>query len=73
MTSMGKGNSAPGDEKAEFIRRAQAFWADRRGHALTREDARQMVENIAGFFALLDRWSREPERESPDGAAEGPK
>ena len=33
------------------------FWQPRYSRPLTPEDARQIVENVTGFFSLLQRWS----------------
>ena len=33
-------------------------WKPRLGRDLSREDARQIVENVTGFFAILAEWSR---------------
>jgi hypothetical protein len=33
------------------------FWQPRTSRALTHEDARQMVENVTGFFTVLKSWS----------------
>jgi hypothetical protein len=35
-----------------------AIWQPRTARELSREDARQIVENITGFFAILAEWSR---------------
>ena len=35
-----------------------AVWQPRAARELRREDARQVVENITGFFAILAEWSR---------------
>lgn len=35
-----------------------AVWQPRAARELSREDARQIVENITGFFAILAEWSR---------------
>jgi hypothetical protein len=43
------------DETAEF-------WEARSGQAINREDARQIVENVTGFFRLLQMWQAQ-ERE----------
>lgn len=32
------------------------FWEGRLGRKLSREDARQIIENLTGFFRVLDRW-----------------
>ena len=41
-----------------LIDRTREVWKPRLGRNLTREDARQIVENITGFFAILAEWSR---------------
>jgi hypothetical protein len=33
-------------------------WQPRIGRNLTDEDARQIAENVTGFFAILAEWSR---------------
>jgi len=37
--------------------RTIALWQPRLGQ-LTPEDARQIVENVTGFFSILREWSR---------------
>jgi hypothetical protein len=34
-----------------------AVWQPRTDRELTKEDARQIVENVVGFFDVLARWS----------------
>jgi hypothetical protein len=34
-----------------------AVWQPRADRNLTKEDARQIVENVVGFFDVLARWS----------------
>ena len=34
------------------------LWRSRFGCELSREDARQVAENVTGFFAILGEWSR---------------
>ena len=41
-----------------------SLWQSRLGHEPTREDARQIVENVVGFFDILAEWSR-AERRAP--------
>jgi hypothetical protein len=41
-----------------LINRTREVWSLRVGRDLTGEDARQIVENIVGFFATLSEWSR---------------
>jgi hypothetical protein len=40
----------------QFIDRTREFWQTRTSDTLTREDAREMVENITGFFRILREW-----------------
>lgn len=48
----------------ELLDHTVRFWQARSGAPVSREDARQMVENAAGFFALLKEWdASERERE----------
>ena len=37
---------------------AAEVWQPRLGRDLSREDARQIAENVTGFFAVLAEWSR---------------
>jgi hypothetical protein len=48
------------------------FWRQRTSRTLTHEDARQMVENVTGFFTTLQRWSAEADacRSEPEGDRE---
>ena len=39
-----------------LLDRTIAFWQPRTARKLTREDARQMVENVTGFFRVLAEW-----------------
>lgn len=40
------------------IDRTRKVWQPRIGQDLTVEDARQITENVAGFFAILTDWTR---------------
>jgi len=40
----------------EFLDKTIAFWQPRTSRKLTREDARQMIENVTGFFKVLAEW-----------------
>jgi hypothetical protein len=42
----------------KLIDRTRAVWQPRLGGDLSREDARQVAENVTGFFAILSEWSR---------------
>ena len=39
-----------------FLDKTIAFWQPRTARTLTREDARQMIENATGFFRVLAEW-----------------
>jgi len=41
-----------------LIDRTCRVWRPRLGRDLSHEDARQIAENVTGFFALLAAWSR---------------
>jgi hypothetical protein len=41
-----------------LIDRTIALWKPRLRRDLSREDARQIVENVTGFFSILHIWSR---------------
>ena len=49
----------------ELIGRTRQVWQPRLARDLSPEAARQIVENVTGFFALLAEWSR---AETPSAA-----
>ena len=46
-----------GDEGIKFYYAIET-WQPRLDRDLSREDARQIVENVTGFFSILAEWSR---------------
>lgn len=48
-----------------LIEETIALWQPRCPRPVSAEEARQMIENVAGFFNLLARWEAE-ERRQPD-------
>jgi hypothetical protein len=48
----------PGAANNGLIDRTVGIWQARYSRELSREDARQIVENVAGFFSILQEWSR---------------
>jgi hypothetical protein len=42
----------------DLIDRTREVWQPRLGRDLSREDARQIAENITDFFAILAEWCR---------------
>ena len=54
-----------------LIDRTRQVWQPRLERDLSREDARQIAENVTGFFMLLGEWSR-AETPSPANDTGGP-
>jgi len=48
----------PSVEKGDFINQTIAIWQKRTERKLTREDGREIIENITGFFTILQEWER---------------
>ncbi len=55
MRSSVKPSNADNDN---LIDRTIEMWQSRHDRDLSREDARQIVENVTGFFSILAEWSR---------------
>ena len=47
-------NAAP--EEMDLLEETRCAWQPYADRQLTREDAREIVENIVGFFNLLHKW-----------------
>jgi hypothetical protein len=45
-----------GKNDDEHLNKTLAAWQPRASRELTREDARQIVENVTGFFKTLLEW-----------------
>jgi len=59
VRSLVKSSHAANDNlKDDLIRRTREFWQPRLGRDLSREDARQIAENMTGFFSVMAEWSR---------------
>ncbi len=48
-----------------------AVWQPRIRRRLSKEDAREITENITGFFAILTEWSHKEGREHADTKTSG--
>jgi hypothetical protein len=48
----------PHAANVNLIERTRKVWQPRIGRNLTNEDARQISENVTGFFTILAEWSR---------------
>ncbi len=55
MRSSVKPSDAANDN---LIARTIETWQPRLDYELSREDARQIVENVTGFFSILAEWAR---------------
>jgi hypothetical protein len=53
----------------KLINRTRQVWQPRLGRDLTREDARQIAENVTGLFAILAEWSRAEKLAAANDAA----
>jgi hypothetical protein len=49
---------APRTEAGDFIDQTIAIWQKRTERKLTREDGREIIENISGFFSILQEWEQ---------------
>jgi hypothetical protein len=46
------------DDSVDFIDQTRAIWQKQTERHLTREDGREIVENMTGFFRILQEWDR---------------
>jgi hypothetical protein len=61
-----KSSPAANDNLIEKTRR---LWHSRLGRDVSREGARQIAENVTGFFAVLAEWSHAEGRAANDNKA----
>lgn len=59
---------SPDDFPDEIIEQTLAVWQPRTRRPLTPEDARQIIENVTGFFQLLARWDHAARQHANLGA-----
>jgi hypothetical protein len=50
--------AASSRKDSDFTSRTLAIWQPRYDYRLTDEDAREIAENVSGFFRLLLEWDR---------------
>ena len=57
------------NDASDIIEQTLNFWGKHTGKDLSREDAREMVVNVSGFFQVLAEWDRKARMEacSEDG------
>lgn len=52
--------------RAALIQQTLAVWQPRTSRKLTEEDARQILENLVGFFSLLNERDQKDKREAAE-------
>ncbi len=52
------------DSKRQLIEETKRFWQARTGESISDEDARQMIENITGFFKVLIEWDEKAKNQA---------
>jgi hypothetical protein len=52
-----------------LIEPTRRFWRSRLGRDVSYENARQIVENVTGFFAVLAEWSNAERRAANENGA----
>ena len=57
--------------KQQLTEDAIAVWQPRLRRRVTKEDAREIAENITGFFTILAEWSRQEGRDGSEKNASG--
>ena len=56
----------------ELIEQTVSVFENRTGRVISEEDARQAVENISGFFLVLQEWAEAEDEEGREDAPDGP-
>jgi hypothetical protein len=59
----------PSPANDSLIEQTRRLWRSRLGRDVSGEDARQIVENVTGFFAVLAEWSHAQRRAANDNKA----
>jgi hypothetical protein len=54
-----------GKTQKQLIDQTLEFWQARSPQTLTREDAREIIENVTGFFRILQEWEAADRVTSP--------
>lgn len=62
-------DAANDNDAGKQIARTRQVWKPRIGRDLTDEDARQIAENVTGFFAVLAEWFHVERRAANDDKA----
>jgi hypothetical protein len=59
----------PSPANDNLIEQTRRLWRSRLGRDVSCEDARQIAENVTGFFAVLAEWSHAERRAANDNEA----
>lgn len=59
-------------DRERFLDETCAFWQPLSPRPLSREDARQINENLAGFFTVLAEWKRRRQQRAAAQEAQSP-
>ncbi len=59
----------PSPANDNLIEQTRRLWRSRLGRDVSCEDARQIAENVTGFFAVLAEWSSVERRAANDNKA----
>jgi hypothetical protein len=59
----------PSPANDNLIEQTRRLWRSRLGRDVSCEDARQIAENVTGFFAVLAEWSNAERRAANDNEA----
>jgi hypothetical protein len=59
----------PSPANDNLIEQTLRLWRSRLGRDVSCEDARQIAENVTGFFAILAEWSNAERRAANDNEA----
>ena len=56
----------------ELIEQTVSVFENRTGRVISEDDARQAVENISGFFRVLQEWAEAEEKDKSTESPSGP-
>lgn len=56
------GANASHEPTRDYIEETRAFWQPYAREPLSREDAREIIANVSGFFRVLRAWAEEDKR-----------
>jgi hypothetical protein len=58
----------PANQPDDFLEETRVFWQSRSDRVLSREDAREIIVNMTGFFRILLEWDRAKREKRTDPA-----